>query len=80
MGAMGVMRLHPVVQVPTSAKAAWQLKPWCSQMDLVDEFETGSSLSLAQSTECEERVLDPEAHLAISSDPVASGSERHSSK
>lgn len=26
---------------PMSAEAAWRLKSWGSQMDLVDEFETG---------------------------------------
>lgn len=41
-----------------------KFKSWGSQMDLVDEFETGSAISLAQSAESKECVLDPEQSRA----------------
>lgn len=50
---------------PVSA-VRW-LKSWGLQMELADEFETGSSLSLALITE--DLVLDSEACLAIYFDP-----------
>lgn len=42
-----------------------KFKSWGSQMDLVDEFETGSAISLAQSAESKECVLDPEQSRAF---------------
>lgn len=44
---------------PASAEVAWKLKSWGSQMDLVDEFESGSALSLAQLAESKDCVFDP---------------------
>lgn len=45
---------------PMSAEVAQRLKSWVSQMELVDETEMGTALSLAPSPDYKDLVLDSE--------------------